>query len=89
MHACACDLDNLALALPRTPDVVIGHSFGGKVALHYHMLAETAPAFTWVLDSHLATFDVSTILREVVMRLLHWPLCTPTSVYQCRIHAYV
>ena len=71
MHACACDLDNLALALPRTPDVVIGHSFGGKVALHYHMLAETAPAFTWVLDSHLATFDVSTVLREVVMRLLH------------------
>ncbi len=45
LEACVDDLD----ALPFTPDVVIGHSFGGKVALAY---ARRHPGVrTFVLDS--------------------------------------
>jgi len=63
VDACAQDLVNLCHALGRWPEVVIGHSFGGKVALHYHMLTPTPPRQTWVLDSHLGTFDIDNLLK--------------------------
>ena len=43
---CAADLDSLALPLP--VGVVLGHSFGGKVALAY---AAARPCVTFVVDS--------------------------------------
>ena len=51
LRACAQDLIDTADALGRGPDVVIGHSFGGKVAL---ALADVEPAWLkqiCVLDS--------------------------------------
>eukprot|EP00277_Geminigera_cryophila_P017026 CAMPEP_0179457796 /NCGR_PEP_ID=MMETSP0799-20121207/41490_1 /TAXON_ID=46947 /ORGANISM="Geminigera cryophila, Strain CCMP2564" /LENGTH=179 /DNA_ID=CAMNT_0021258693 /DNA_START=375 /DNA_END=911 /DNA_ORIENTATION=- len=39
VDVCAQDLENLCKHLGCAPDVVIGHSFGGKVALHFHMMA--------------------------------------------------
>jgi pimeloyl-ACP methyl ester carboxylesterase len=54
--ACAADIKELfdSENLPR-PDVVVGHSFGGKVALKYVENCENegheTPAHTWVLDS--------------------------------------
>lgn len=51
LHACAQDLVDTADALGRGPEVVIGHSFGGKVAL---ALADLAPPWlqqVCVLDS--------------------------------------
>ena len=55
--------------------MVIGHSFGGKVALHFHMMASTPPDRTWILDSHLATFDIKVfflvVFLEIVFRGSH------------------
>lgn len=51
LDACAEDLLRLAAELELAPEVVVGHSFGGKVAL---AVAEAAPwglETTWVLDS--------------------------------------
>lgn len=52
MRACAQDLERLGTHLGSGPDVVWGHSFGGKVALTY--LRETGGAglrAVWSLDS--------------------------------------
>lgn len=55
-HACAMDVKELfdTENLPR-PNVVVGHSFGGKVALNYLEDCEKeghpTPEHTWVLDS--------------------------------------
>ena len=51
LAACAGDLVNLSRALGAQPEVVIGHSFGGKVAIEY--ARQGAPGLTqaWVLDS--------------------------------------
>lgn len=58
VHACAQDLVDTANALGRGPDVVIGHSFGGKVAL---ALADLEPAWLkqiCVLDSAPGPVDL-------------------------------
>ena len=36
---------------PDGPHAVLGHSFGGKVALAYAAVARPAPAQTWIIDS--------------------------------------
>lgn len=48
LDACARDLEPLADAAG-APEVVVGHSFGGKVALGW--LAARPPRVTWVLDA--------------------------------------
>lgn len=49
LQAAAADLDYLARELGETPDAVLGHSFGGKVALMY--ARAHAPAQVWLIDS--------------------------------------
>lgn len=52
LAACAADLGRLAET--RTPSAVIGHSFGGKVALAFAR-TRSAPLATWVIDSPAGT----------------------------------
>ena len=47
----AHDVNNLAAELGTHPDVVVGHSLGGKVALEYSKLASKTPRQVWSLDS--------------------------------------
>ena len=49
---CAEDLNHLALVLGR-PQCIIGHSFGGKVALCYASLFASDLEMVWTLDSPL------------------------------------
>ncbi|HVZ32944.1 MAG TPA: alpha/beta hydrolase [Polyangiaceae bacterium] len=54
--ACAADLSNLALQLGQNPELLIGHSFGGKVAIEYARQLATPPQENqlrqvWVLDA--------------------------------------
>ncbi len=51
LAACAEDLVSLSGALGAEPEVVIGHSFGGKVAIEYARQGAAALAQVWVLDS--------------------------------------
>ncbi|KDO31702.1 hypothetical protein SPRG_03620 [Saprolegnia parasitica CBS 223.65] len=55
LGACAQDVIDLSDALGVTPDVVAGHSFGGKVALTYldacRRQHRSVPRDTWVLDA--------------------------------------
>jgi pimeloyl-ACP methyl ester carboxylesterase len=51
LDACANDLVALGAALGRPPEVVVGHSFGGKVALTYAERASPALRQVWVLDA--------------------------------------
>lgn len=56
LEACALDLRTLASALGQAPSVLIGHSFGGKVALMLASLGEELEQ-VWVLDSNPGTQD--------------------------------
>jgi pimeloyl-ACP methyl ester carboxylesterase len=51
LASCAADLTALASALGGPPRVVIGHSFGGKVAIEYARQGAAALEQVWVLDS--------------------------------------
>lgn len=51
LAACAEDLRRLGGALGRAPDVLIGHSFGGKVALEYARQGDPGLSQAWILDS--------------------------------------
>lgn len=53
LDACADDLDALCTHLSLSPDAVIGHSFGGKVALHWLRREPPGLAQVWVLDTAL------------------------------------
>jgi len=59
IQACAQDIqDTIESATPeRSPSIVMGHSFGGKVALAYAQLAEVKK--TWLFDSFPGTSDLS------------------------------
>ena len=48
LRACAEDLLRLSSEIG-SPDIVVGHSFGGKVALEFSILEQ--PLQTWILDS--------------------------------------
>lgn len=52
LDACALDLVHLSQHLKQNPNAVIGHSFGGKVALAYAKRAPSALRQVWVLDSY-------------------------------------
>jgi pimeloyl-ACP methyl ester carboxylesterase len=51
IQAAAADLDRLAAHTALRPDVVIGHSFGGKVALVHAGHTSAPPRQVWVIDS--------------------------------------
>jgi pimeloyl-ACP methyl ester carboxylesterase len=51
LSACALDLTELGRVLGAEPDVLIGHSFGGKVAIEYARQGASALQQVWVLDS--------------------------------------
>lgn len=51
IEAAAADLQALAAELGAEPEAVLGHSFGGKVALQYLEQAAVAPRQVWVFDS--------------------------------------
>lgn len=56
LAACAQDLGELAAALGEEPRVVVGHSFGGKVALVYARDVAAELDDLWVLDSSPGTY---------------------------------
>lgn len=51
LESCVADLDALARRLPARPGAIIGHSFGGKVALLYGDDPGHEVRQTWVVDS--------------------------------------
>ncbi|MFT5456355.1 MAG: esterase [Myxococcota bacterium] len=72
LAACAGDVAALAVAIHRPPDAMIGHSFGGKVALTYAQRHGSSLGALGVLDSLPAeegpppdpsTNDVAEVLR--------------------------
>src|SRR5262245_6922805 len=50
VEACAADLRELAQSLGLEPELICGHSFGGKVALAYAAAAPPGLRQVWVLD---------------------------------------
>jgi esterase len=57
LAACAADLAALAAQLGHPPEVVIGHSFGGKVAIEYARQVPAGLEQIWVLDAVPGTQD--------------------------------
>ena len=57
LQACAGDLDALIGALGREPEVIAGHSFGGKTALMFAQLFPGRVRQYWILDSNPGTQD--------------------------------
>jgi pimeloyl-ACP methyl ester carboxylesterase len=51
IQAAAADLERLAEHTGLRPDAVLGHSFGGKVALVFAGTASAPPRQVWVIDS--------------------------------------
>lgn len=51
LDALAADIETWGHAQRVTPDAVLGHSFGGKVALAYAARQGRRPLQTWVIDS--------------------------------------
>ena len=51
IQAAAADLDLLAADTGLRPEVVLGHSFGGKVALIHAATSDAPPRQVWVIDS--------------------------------------
>lgn len=72
LDACAADLEALAEDTGFSPTAVLGHSFGGKVALSYLSRAtdtNDVPGQTWIMDStpsaRPAVGDAERMLRTV------------------------
>ena len=60
VRACAEDLARLTQTTG-TPQVIIGHSFGGKVALEYGRLNPSGVRHLWALDSAIGPGDPNTL----------------------------
>ena len=52
LESCAQDLATLIAELGQEPDVIAGHSFGGKTALMFSSLFPGRTAQLWILDSN-------------------------------------
>ena len=65
LEACAQDLSALIAQLGREPDVIAGHSFGGKTALMFARLFPGRARQYWILDSNPGTQD-ATATNEVI-----------------------
>ena len=66
IEAAAADLDALTSELGYKPSAVLGHSFGGKVALQYLMQTAVPPRQVWVIDSTPAAGDPGGGVRETL-----------------------
>lgn len=71
LEACAADLHALVREIDLPVDAVLGHSFGGKVALLYG--AAAAPARLWVVDSMPGTRPPSGSAWEMLAALRAHP----------------
>jgi esterase len=65
LAACAGDLAALIDELGQEPDVILGHSFGGKTALMFAQLFPGRARQLWVLDSNPGSQD-PTAANEVI-----------------------
>ena len=73
VDACAADLHALATSIGVRPDVAIGHSFGGKVALRWGALEEAAGrpvGRVWALDVPPGKPDLPLALSSEVVRVV-------------------
>ena len=70
--ACARDLEALARGVGRHADAVMGHSFGGKVAMTY-LSTGSRPAQLWVVDSTPEAYPVGGSVREMLVWLRSLP----------------
>ena len=79
VEACARDLVGLAMHLGVEPDCVIGHSFGGKVALAYGQLGPAGLKTIWSLDSDpgLTTEDTISGVAGVIDGIRTAPVPVP------------
>jgi esterase len=68
LEACAHDLDALVRQLGKEPEVIAGHSFGGKTALMFSALYPSRAKQVWVLDSNPGTQQPTT--DNEVMRVM-------------------
>ncbi len=73
LAACAEDLLRLA-EQTGMPEVVIGHSFGGKVALCYGQLAPMGLRAVWSLDSNPAMAKVGGAVEGVIRLAAELPM---------------
>ena len=71
LEACAKDLDALIAELGKEPEVVAGHSFGGKTSLMFAALFPGRVRQFWILDSNpgsqqpTASNEVISVIRAV------------------------
>ncbi len=72
LQSCAEDLESVAAQSGFAPDMVIGHSFGGKVALEWARLNQDSTRVTWVLDTNpaAASEDMGRISSSQVAQVL-------------------
>lgn len=73
IEAAAADLNALAHTLEEPVGAVLGHSFGGKVALAWARKAPEQPAQVWVVDSTPAARDPSGSAWEMLGALRDLP----------------
>ena len=66
IQAAADDLEALAAHIGHRPSAVLGHSFGGKVALQYLRQATVPPDQVWVFDSTPDVGDPGGGVRETL-----------------------
>ncbi|MCB9764800.1 MAG: alpha/beta hydrolase [Alphaproteobacteria bacterium] len=81
VDACADDLVRLGTVEGISPACVIGHSFGGKVALRYGQRAPSPPSQLWVLDATPGAWSGAspgqTEVAQVIAALRAVPLPVP------------
>jgi esterase len=76
VEACALDIRALTEEIGHTPEVMIGHSFGGKVALIYGRLRPPALKTIWSLDSPPGTDIVASAMS--IERVIETARAAPT-----------
>jgi esterase len=86
LAACAADLVSLGRFLDHEPEVLIGHSFGGKVALEYTRQGAPALEQVWVLDAvpgpqtEVDQTEIAAVIRAV--RAIPMPVASRRDLVQ-------